>query len=146
MIQQVHLNYLAVLVAAIVNHAIGFMWYGPLFGKQWISLMNFDKKKIAEAQKKGMKGMWKTILASFIASLAIAWVLAHSIVFAKAYLGISAVAAGIMTGFMTWLGFLATTQLNIVLWEGKPLKLYFLNTLYYFVSLIVMGMILAVWV
>ena len=31
----VEINYLAVLVAAIASMALGFLWYGPLFGNQW---------------------------------------------------------------------------------------------------------------
>ena len=142
---QVNINYLAVLVAAIVSHILGFLWYGPLFGQMWISLMKFDKKKVQEAQKKGMKGMWKTMALSFLASLVTAWILAHSIIFASDYLKISGLLAGLMVGFMTWLGFYATTMLGSVMWEGKPAKLYFLNVSYYLVSLLLMSSILSLW-
>ena len=61
----VTINYIAVLVAAIVNMVLGFLWYGPLFGKQWIQMMNFDKKKMAEAKR---KGMGKTYAVAFIST------------------------------------------------------------------------------
>ncbi|HLD39833.1 MAG TPA: DUF1761 family protein, partial [Candidatus Nanoarchaeia archaeon] len=32
-------NYLAVLVAAIAAYVVGFLWYGPVFGKKWMALM-----------------------------------------------------------------------------------------------------------
>ena len=138
MMQTVSINYLAVLVAAIASHVIGFLWYGPLFGKMWISLMNFDKKKMKEAQK---KGMWKTIALAFLTSLIMGYVLAHFV----AYVGAKTIADGAVLGFWLWIGFFATTQLGMVLWEGKPVKLYILNTLHYLVTLIVMASILAVW-
>ena len=50
----VDINYIAVVGAAVAAMVIGFLWYGPLFGKQWTKLMNFDKKKIDEAKRKGM--------------------------------------------------------------------------------------------
>ena len=33
------LNYLAILVAGISNMVIGFLWYGPIFGKMWMGLI-----------------------------------------------------------------------------------------------------------
>lgn len=51
----------------------------------------------------------------------------------------------IQLGFWIWLGFIATVQLGIVLWESKPFKLFLLNTLHYLVILIVMSLILALW-
>ncbi|MBI3026774.1 DUF1761 domain-containing protein, partial [Candidatus Woesearchaeota archaeon] len=52
----------------------------------------------------------------------------------------------VVLGFWVWIGFLATTQIGMVLWEGKPIKLYIINTLHYLVVLAVMSAILAVWV
>ena len=49
MMQQVAVNYLAVLAAAIASMVIGFLWYGPLFGKQYMALMKFDNKKLNKA-------------------------------------------------------------------------------------------------
>ena len=44
----VDISYLAVLVAAAAAMAIGFLWYGPLFGNQWKKLMNFTDKGMKE--------------------------------------------------------------------------------------------------
>ena len=135
---QVSINYLAVLAAAVASMVIGFLWYGPLFGRQYMALMNFDKKKMQEMKK---KGMGKTYALAFLTSLIMSYVLAHFV----AYVGAKTIADGAVLGFWLWIGFFATTQLGMVLWEGKPVKLYFLNTLHYLVTLIVMASILAVW-
>jgi hypothetical protein len=50
-----------------------------------------------------------------------------------------------MTGFWVWLGFFAPLQSDEVLWGGKPWKLFFINTSYRLVSLLAMGLILALW-
>mgnify|MGYP001611288200 CR=1 FL=1 len=136
---QVSINYLAVLIAAIASMVIGFLWYGPLFGKKWMQLMNFDKKKIDEAKK---KGMGKIYALAFLTTLIMSYVLAHFVDYVEA----KTIADGIVLGFWVWIGFLATTQIGSVLWEGKPVKLYLINTLHYLVSLAVNGAILAVWV
>jgi hypothetical protein len=31
-------NFLAILAAAVANLLLGFLWYGPLFGKPWMKL------------------------------------------------------------------------------------------------------------
>ncbi len=136
---QVTVNYLAVLAAAVASMVVGFLWYGPLFGKMWMQLMNFDKKKIDEAKK---KGMGKTYVLAYLAALVTSYVLALFVDYAKA----KTIMDGAVLGFWVWIGFFATTQLGMVLWENKPMKLYLLNTLHYLVTLAVMGAILAVWV
>ena len=134
---QVTVNYIAVLVAAIASMVVGFLWYGPLFGKLWIKMMNFDKKKMDEAKK---KGMGKTYMLAFLTSLIMSYVLAHFV----GYLQAATIADAVVLAFWLWLGFFATTQLGMVMWEGKPVKLYLLNTLHYLVTLAVMASILAV--
>ena len=139
MIQQFDVNYWAVLAAAIASMVLGFLWYGPLFGKQWMALMNIDKKKMNEAKK---KGMGKTYALTFLTSLIMAYVLAIFVGYVQA----TTIVDGIILAFWLWIGFFATTQLGMVLWENKPVKLYLINTLHNLVTLAVMGAILAVWV
>ena len=138
MMQQFGVNYLAVLAAAVASMVVGFLWYGPLFGKVWIKLMNFDKKKMNEGKK---KGMGKLYALTFLTSLVMSYVLAHFV----GYMQAKTVADGALLGFWVWLGGLATTQLGMVMWEGKSVKLYILNTLHYLATLVVMASILAVW-
>ena len=139
MLQQVDVNYLAVLSAAIASMVVGFLWYGPLFGKLWVKMMSFDKKKMDEAKK---KRMGKTYVLAFLTSLIMSYVLAHFVDYVEAM----TIADGAVLGFWLWIGFFATTQIGSVLWEGKPVKLYLINTLHYLVALVVMAAILAVWV
>ena len=138
MMQQVSINYLAVLAATVVSMVIGFLWYGPLFGKAWMQMMNFDKQKMQEMKK---KGMGKAYALTFVTSLIMGYVLAHFVGYVQA----TTIVDGIVLGFWLWIGFFATTQLGVVLWEGKPVKLYMIKTLNELVTLAVMGAILAVW-
>ncbi len=133
------INYVAVIVAAIVSMGIGFLWYGPLFGKAWIKLSGMSMK---DMEKKKKKGMTKTYVIAFIGTLVMAYVLAHFV----DYVGATTLSAGAELGSWLWIGFFAPTLLGIVLWEGKSWKLYLLNVGHYLVTLVVMGAILAVWV
>ena len=133
------INYLAVLVAAVASVVLGFLWYGPLFGKTWAQLMGFDKKKMAEAKKKGMpKQTW---ILMILGTLVTSYVLAHFV----DYLDATNLAGALQAGFWLWLGFIVPVQLGMVLWEGKPWKLYILNVAYYLVNLSIMATILALW-
>src|SRR5438309_1663754 len=106
----VYVNYGAIFVVAIVNMALGFVWYGPLFGKQWMSLMGMTKEKMDQAKAKG--GMWKGYVLAFVGSLVMGYVVSHAITFAGAYLLINGLPAGLMTGFWSWLGFIAPVTLG----------------------------------
>lgn len=138
----VPINYLAVVVAAIANMVIGFVWYGPLFGKTWMKLSGITPEKIESAKA---SGLGKTYLLASVGSLVMSFVLAHALVFAAAYFEMSGISAGLMSGFWNWLGFIAPVTLGTVLWEGKSWALWLLMNGYYLVTLLVMGTILSVW-
>ena len=86
-----------------------------------------------------------TIAVDFVGMLVMSWVLAHALIFASAYLQTHGVIAGLMCGFFNWLGFVAPVKLGSVLYEKKSWTLYALNNAFWLVSLLVMGVILALW-
>ena len=133
-------NYLAILVVSIVSFIIGMLWYSPLlFGNVWVKLMGFNEEDIKKAKEKGMA---KNMIVVFISVLVMTYVLAYLI----DLLAYSDAGSGAILGFIIWLGFLATSMLGSVLWEGKPAALYLINTSHYLVVLVVSGAILGVWV
>ena len=136
---QPDINFLAVLIASIVSMIVGSLWYGPLFGKAWMKLMNIDKKKVNEMKK---TGMGKSYFVMFVGLLLSNYILAHFVDYTDSV----TFGQGMLTGFWIWLGFLVTTMLGSILWDGKPFKLYLINVLHYFVTLTISGGILAVWV
>jgi hypothetical protein len=138
----VPINYLAVLVAAIASMVLGFLWFGPIFGKKWIALMGFKEAEMMEARKKSMV---KTNVILFVGALVMSFVLAHALIFASTYLMMWGVSAGIMAGFWNWLGFIAPVTLGTVLFDGRSWKLWFLNNGYWLLSLMIMGVILSLW-
>ena len=132
----VDVNYIAIFLGAIANMVVGMVWYGPLFGKPWMEMMGFNKKDMEKAKP----NMGKTYLIAFISALVMSSVMAYIVDYAQAKDAVS----GAQAGFWVWLGFLATSQLGMVLWEGKPWKLYGIYVAYYLVSLIIMGIVHAV--
>jgi hypothetical protein len=119
------INYMAVIGAAISNMVLGFLWYGPLFGKQWMHLMGFTHES----------------MDAFL----MAYVFAHAYLFGSTYLNTYGVASGMMAAFWNWLGFIAPVTVGSVIWDGKPWKLWCINAGYYLVALLLMGVIMGIW-
>lgn len=133
-------NYLAVLIAAVLNMAIGAYWYSPAgFGKQWAELMGWNSKAKMDEMK---KGAGKSYAWMFVGALIMSFVLANVVRLA----GATTVVEGAMVGFWVWLGFVATVQVGSILWDNKPPKLFAINTGYSLLTLLVNGAILAIWV
>ncbi len=133
-------NYLAVLVSSIVAFIIGYLWFSPyLFGNLWMKLSGIDSNKKDKPVKK--KSMTGSLIGGFVSLLVMMYVLAYFI----SYAGAKTWVDGACIGALVWLGFFATTMLGMVLWEGKPFKLYLLSVLHYLVVLVIAGVILAVW-
>ncbi len=137
-------NWLAILVAGVASMVLGFLWYGPLFGKTWASMMGWDKMDPARVDEM-KKGATKGYVVTFIGSLVMAYVLSHVISFSESFGNAPGVSTGLITGFWMWLGFVAPVTLGGVIWDGKPLKLWVLNNGYNLAHLLIIGAILAAW-
>jgi hypothetical protein len=75
-----------------------------------------------------------------------AGVLTHNLAFGEAYTHAMGVSAGLQAGFWNWLGFVVPTTMGAALWEGKPWKYWMIIAGDWLVTLLVMGVILAVWI
>jgi hypothetical protein len=131
------INYLAILIAAVVSMFIGMFWYSQmLFGKTWMAAIG----KTEEDIKKASTGPLYVI--NTVANLILAYVLA----WATRYAGAVNAIDGAKIGIWVWLGFVVTTLLPVYLFEMRPIKTYFIYIGYQLISLIIMGIILAIWV
>ncbi len=136
---QPSINLLAVLVAAVVHIVLGFLWYGPVFGKTWMGLMGLNQKDLEKKKKDAHMG--KSYAIMIIGTLVMSYVLAHFVDYTDA----TTFLLGMQAGFWIWLGFVAPVTLSSVLWEGKSWKLYLLNNAYNLLGLVIAGGILAAW-
>lgn len=60
------MNYYILFLAALVPMVIGFIWYGPLFGKPWMNIMGFTEESLKDTN------MFKVLGISYILSVLIA--------------------------------------------------------------------------
>ena len=139
----VPINYLAVVVSAILAMIIGYLWYGPLFGKRWAHLTHLPEGAMANPKSKEVR-MSYAIMA--LGALLMSFMLAHAVIFASTYMQVSGVISGMLVGLMIWLGFVVPVSVGTVLWERKPWMLWIINASYYLVILVINGALLAAWV
>ena len=138
--EQIQVNFVAVLVAVVANFFVGYLWYDPLFGKVWAKEMGYD---ISVKPPAGImvRGMIFSLLGSFF----LAFVFAHNIAawsFVPETKAMSPMSSLMSAVGFTWLGFFLPVDLNTIAWEGKSWKLFFINTAYHFVVLLVAGLII----
>jgi|SRR3989344_3802817 len=131
-------NYLAILVAGIASMVLGFLWYGPFFGKPWMRLSGLSKKDVNKAKQKSMTG---SIILGFISSLVMIWVLA---LFFE-MLSVTNYMTAITTSLWVWLGFMGTLTLSSFIWENKSFSLWILNNGYNVINLLIAALILVAW-
>ena len=115
--------------------ALGALWYGPLFGKVWITLSGINQQQI-DASKKS--GMGKRYAVSFAGALIMSFVIANIIGFHPT----GELLPILMTLFWIWLGFIVPVTLGSVLWEQKSWKLWALNNAYQLIAILLIGTIL----
>ncbi len=133
---QVPINYVAVVVSALVLMVLGAVWYAPpVFGTVWMGLIG---KKPEDLEKGALPRAYGMM---FVSALVLSFALAHVLRWA----GAAGTIAGIKVALSVWIGFVLTTSAGSVIFEGRPAALYWLNTGYHGVGLIIIGVILTLW-
>jgi hypothetical protein len=131
-----NLNFPAIFVSALSSFVFGWLWYGPLFGKKWMVLNGFNREEMRKQKWLPFPlilgiNYFSTVLAAF--SLAM-------------FLGAESDAVfGIFAGLMIAIFWIATSRLNDVLYERKPIGLFWINVGYNVVIYAIMGAIIGAW-
>ena len=133
------INYLHVLVAGLAAFTVGYVWYGPLFGKAWIKEVGFTEAEMAEGKKKGMMGtMLMGLTAVLVMTYALAWLLSA--------LSVDSLTGGLQLAAGLWLGFVGSVAfMNKLFGKNKSTKLFLIDSLHYLAAMLVMAAILTLW-
>lgn len=130
------INHLAVWVCIVVMHAFGFLWYGPLFGDQWLALVGMDQASMQE--ESGDMGVW---IMNSVAIIASAYVLAWLLVKLGAT-GIRAAGIAFIVAFVIH----HLNTMNANMFADVPYGLAWITGGYVVASLTIAGFILGSWV
>lgn len=138
--EQININFTAIMIAVVANFILGFLWYTPLFGKVWGREMGFDMSR-----KPKMSEMAKGMVFMIIGNFLFAWVFAHNMAawsFVPGSQTMSPFSNATMAAVFTWLGFYFPVDLGSTAWEQKSWTLFFINTGYHLASLVLVAIIL----
>jgi hypothetical protein len=128
-----------IVISMIVSVILGFIWYGPLFGKKWMALSGIAMPE----QKPPMSVMMKPIIYSLVGALFMSFMLSSVIAFHDAYYLSFTLGSALSIGFLVWLGFVVPVYLNFTGWEQKPWTLFWINTGYWLVFLLISSAIIS---
>lgn len=140
-----NINWLAVVVSAIAYFVIGWLWFGPLFGKWWAKEMKMDMPA-----KPSMADMAKPMAMSIIGYLLVVIVFAHVLeaFTERAWMEGGAertIAMALEGAGWTWLGFFLPKELDGVAWQKRSWGVAAINGAYHLVALGIVAVILTVW-
>lgn len=125
------MNWLAIIIAALANMVIGFLWYGNFaFGKSWVQLSG---RSMGEGQRPGPLYAL-TIVGAVVQAIAMSWFAAQT--------GANSGSAGALLGLFVGLGFIAPAMFADVLFAGRPARLYAITAGYQVFAAVVQGTII----
>src|SRR5262245_53542303 len=135
------INYLAIVIAAVVAWLAGAVWYGAL-AKPWVAAQGTTMEAFQARleARKGKLGGYASYLLAFVAELIMAWVLAGLI----GHLGVGQVTLrnGAISGLFAWLGFVVTTLAVNNAFGGRKAMLTAIDAGHWLVVLLIMGAII----
>lgn len=132
----IKVNWLAVVLATVAGMICAKSWYRKTaFGPVWRKLTGIGE---AASQAAGNRPIVITLFANFITAIALAILIhAGNVVFGTKNAGIA-----LLTGFVAWLAFSATTLATHNAFELKPAKLTWINNGYQLVLMLSMSLVI----
>ena len=157
------MNFLAILVASLSTLVVGFLWYGPLFGKTWMKENGFNEEELKKGNLLKIFGL--TIIFSLMLAMLMQVIVIHQYgalgmiggdptIAKQSYVdfmvdygtAFRSYKHGALHGFMSGM-FLAFPLIAINgLFERKSWKYIFIHAGYWAVCLTIIGAIVCGWV
>jgi hypothetical protein len=120
-------NWIAVIIAVVLLQVLGFLWFGPVFGKAWAAAMGKTGDMAGGSNMLMALGAVNTL----ICVIGLAWLLGK--------LGAGTLGAAITTSVAAWFFFSLTTSSLEYIYMGMSLQLLELNAGYLLVSFVLAG-------
>jgi hypothetical protein len=144
--ENVDINWLALVAAALSTLVVGFLWYGPLFGKAWM-------KETGITEEQAQKGMpLRFGLSVILAFVAVVFIYITSVVTGgepgdphgqEKFLTFG---HGVVHGLIVSLFIVMPALVTNALFEQKSFKYMLINVGYWMVTFAIMGGIVNAWV
>ena len=128
------INWLAIGAATLVGFIVGFLWYGPLFGKVWMKETGITQEKAKEGNMAKIFGL--SLLFQFVMAYCLAMFLGDESI---------DLVMGTFYGFLTGAGWILPAFAISNLFEQKSWKLSLIHGGYWVVVFTLMGLIIGAW-
>ena len=127
-----HVSYVTVLIAAVIEWLLGALWYGLIFKKSWMKHAGITD---GGKPKNAIFGM----VTALVACLLLSFILAHVVLWsgAKVFTG------GTKWGIICWSGFVAPPLFTQHIFERRPANLFAINAAYWLLAMAIGAGILA---
>ena len=133
------INILALLASGVLSLAIGFVWYGPLFGKPWSRYTGWTDEKVKQVSGGSMALTYGLTLVAAIVQALVLTLLSRSLEGATAW------SDGLLLGVIAGAGFTALGFAVTHLFEHRPAALWLIVAGYEVVYLAAAGVVVTVW-
>jgi len=130
------LNWLAVLVSAVVDWVLGAVWF-TVFAKAWTAGLRMAPEEIQAY--KSHPNFWPYLIA-LICSFLLAYVIARMLGKAESHSLFGGISVGILIGLAT-----AVAMVTEMVFEVRPGSFIMIAAGYPFVGCVLMGIILGLW-
>lgn len=127
------IDWVGIIVAIVAAMAIGAVWYGPLFGKQWLELVGKTRDELRASSGLGY-------LLALLGAFATALVMTYVTQWADAN---GSFPQGMLVGTVMWAGFTVSTVVTGGAFEGRDWGLILINAGNALLSLMIVGGIVA---
>lgn len=127
------LNWLAAVVGGAAYFVIGWLWYGPLFGKAWMK----EKGMVEQPEPPEPVVFLYSLILQVIAGVSIGIFIAA--------LGIDTAVRGLYIGLAAGAGFVLTTVGVNGIYNDMSLKLFAIDGGYHLVGFAAAGLIIGLW-
>jgi hypothetical protein len=129
------LNYLAIVIAAIVAWLAGAAWYAMLGSMRTAALGKSPEEAHAQSKR---AAAYLPFIYAFIAELIMAWVLAGLL----GHIGALTLRGGVISGAFCWFGFVITTLFVDHSFARRDWRLVLIDGGHWLVVLLLMGAII----
>jgi Protein of unknown function (DUF1761) len=133
----IRLNWVAILVAAIVSFLFEALWFS-MFMKQWLIGIGRTEEWLHSAAGYNPAFQFGTaILCSIIAAAVLSICIQAT--------GEQSARRGILCAAVIWFGFIATSWAKEYIFEVRTLQIFAINTVYALIDLMLIGAIVGAW-
>ncbi|GEQ96710.1 hypothetical protein JCM17844_03470 [Iodidimonas gelatinilytica] len=130
------LNYLAIVIAAIVYLGMAGLWYSPLaFGKSWAQENRFKPDELED------RSMLPALGYAFLAAI----VLAFGLALLSKWAGVDNWFTGALMGLFISLMISVPAALPVYVFENRSMRLFTINEGMPVVAMVIMGAVIGGW-